>query len=103
LVHTTVVPGLILRIAGSNDEAIILTSFVGPEATGVADWVATWVACAGRFAGGVWIEHPAISAMHNRRMNRRAGNFSIKDRVGAGVVILFLSRTGCRPVHGNRS
>ena len=47
--------------------------------------------------------HPQMIAAQTMRTSRRTEHFRMKDRVGARVVILFLSCRGCRLVRGNRS
>jgi hypothetical protein len=104
-VQTTVVPGLMVMISGSKELWIISTFFTIPFEAGVAGCcTAGWDTGAdGCEEDDDGTEHPPIIAMQTRMMSRKRENFFIKDRIGAGVVIPFLSRTGYRPVHGNRS
>jgi hypothetical protein len=104
-VQTTVVPALIVTISGSKELWIISTFFTIPFEAGAAGWAAAgWVAGAAGFDedddGAV---HPEMIAIQIIRVIRRMENFLIKNRVGPGVVILFLLRTEYQPVHGNRS
>jgi hypothetical protein len=99
-----VVPGWIFTISGSNDEAIMCTTFVCPFETGAVDWTAGWdEGAAGSGEDDDGAVHPQMIAIPTRRISRRTENFLIRDMIGGSPVILFLSRTGYRPVHGNRS
>lgn len=82
----------------------MITFLIIPPGTGVADWTT------GREVGAVVREmdddgpaHPQMITKKTREILRRTETLRIKNRVGLGVVIPFLSRTGYRPVHGNRS
>jgi len=82
----------------------MLTVSVGPYGILVTNGVAGWdEGAAGCDEEEDGTEHPQLIAMQTRRISRKTGSFRIKDRVGEGVVILFLSRTGHRTVHGNQS
>jgi hypothetical protein len=100
-VQIIVVPTLAGIVLGSKALWMISMFFTGP--TGAADWTAAgWVAgAAGWGVVGDGMVHPQMIAMQTIRISRKTGLLRMKNRGGSGVVILFLSRTGSRPVPGN--
>jgi hypothetical protein len=91
-------------VCGSKDLWMMSMFFTIPFGAGVADWTAGGEEItAGLDEDDDGTVHPQMIAVQTRMISRRTENFRIKDRVGAGVVIPFLSRTGCLPVPGNRS